>query len=77
MLVLAMEFSKGAQRALRDAGHLQSDRWTGAERTGERPTMTSWSWRLRVGGWIHPGLPERHGPRVTPSKRNSDAHCHG
>ena len=40
MLVLAMEFSKGAQRAFRDAGHLQSDRWAGAERTGERPAAT-------------------------------------
>ena len=40
MLVLAMEFSKGAQRALLDTDHLQSDRWRGAKRTGERPSTT-------------------------------------
>jgi len=57
MLVLAMEFSRGAQRAIQNAQHQKTDRWWGAEYTGERPTMTSWSWRLRVGGWIHPGLP--------------------
>jgi hypothetical protein len=37
MLVLAMEFSRGAQRAVRDATCLTEDRRVGAVRTGERP----------------------------------------
>ena len=58
MLVLAMEFSKGAQRALLDTDHLQSDRWRGAKRTGERPSTTRGrngiAWRVespRVAQW--------------------------
>ena len=37
MLVLAMEFSRGAQRTPLNADHQRTDRCKGALRTGERP----------------------------------------
>jgi hypothetical protein len=40
MLVLAMEFSRGAQRLILDAEDQTEDRSTGADPTGERPTTT-------------------------------------
>ena len=77
MLVLAMEFSRGAQRAPLNADHQRTDRWRGAARAGERPAASS----MRTACVASEGR-NRHGllieqdPRVTPSKRNSDARCH-
>ena len=72
MLVLAMEFSRGAQRVLGATGvKEQTD-------AGVRSTRASGRHPADAGGGvasegrIRPGLLDEQGPRVTPSKRNSD-----
>jgi hypothetical protein len=75
MLVLAMEFSRGAQRAYRAAAIEQTDEGAQQGRaSGRQPT------KRRAGiaskGSNRPGLLAEQGPRVTPSKRNSDARRH-
>ena len=73
MLVLAMESSRCAQRGLLDADdQLKTDReGAGARASGRRLEVVPARLEVRT----RPGLPNRQGPRVTPSKRNSDAHC--
>jgi hypothetical protein len=74
MLVLAMEFSRCAQRAMRTPNiKEQTDEWVRMG-TGERPIGHQWLDRRRVGGRYRPGLSDGQDPRVAPSKRNSDAH---
>ena len=76
MLVLAMEFSRCAQRAHGTAViKKQTDegvRWTrasGRQHLGEVAGIAS-------EGRNRPGLLIEQVPKVTPSKRNSDARCH-
>ena len=73
MLVLAMEFSRGARRAQRTAAISKQTDDRVRLRTGERPTLST---RESVGvaseGWNRPGLLDEQEPRVAPSKRNSD-----
>jgi hypothetical protein len=77
MLVLAMEFSRGAQRATRGVRGLKTDRRRGGSSAGERPAFAARAKSAsRRGNGIAPGCPKGQEPRVTPSKRNSDAHCH-
>jgi hypothetical protein len=76
MLVLAMEFSRGAQRGLRATDiKEQTDERARCARASGRDGATG-----RAGfaseGRNRPGLLNEQEPRVTPSKRNSDAHCH-
>ena len=77
MLVLAMEFSRGAQRAHRATGIIeQTDAGVRQARARGRPTTTGGgpASRRRVG--FAPDCSNEQVPEVTPSKRNSDAHCH-
>jgi len=77
MLVLAMEFSRGAQRATQGIRGQKEDRQRGGSSAGERPAFAIKAESAsRRGNGIAPGCPEGQEPRVTPSKRNSDAHCH-
>jgi len=77
MLVLAMEFSRGAQRGHRVTDiKEQTDERTQYARASGRHTA-QWApsaSRRRVG--LAPGCSSEQGPRVAPSKRNSDARCH-
>jgi len=76
MLVLAMEFSRGAQRVLRATDiKEQTDERVRCARASGRHCATG-AGRHRVEGRNRPGLLDEQGPRVTPSKRNSDAHFH-
>jgi hypothetical protein len=76
MLVLAMEFSRDAQRAFRtvDAKEQTGIGVRNGRARGRRNQNGSPASRRR--DWNRPGLLNEQGPRVTPSKRNSDAHCH-
>jgi hypothetical protein len=76
MLVLAMEFSRGAQRAHGATTHRTSDRCGGAVDTGERPALPGGAAGVASEGRNRRGLLDEQDPRVTPSKRNSDAHGH-
>ena len=76
MLVLAMEFSRGAQRAFgpptsKNRPTTGRDAHGRAAGTRSRAEPAS---RRRDG--IASGCPNEQEPRVTPSKRNSDARCH-
>jgi hypothetical protein len=74
MLVLAMEFSRCAQRAMRTPDiKEQTDGWVRMG-TGERPIRAiDGSVGVASEGGIAPGCPIGQDPRVAPSKRNSDA----
>ena len=75
MLVLAMEFSRGAQRAF---GARDTIEQTGAgAQNGRASGRQTHHWvgsGFASEGRNRPGLPNGQDPRVTPSKRNSDAH---
>jgi len=43
MLVLAMEFSRGAQRATRGVRGQETDRRRGGSSAGERPAFANWA----------------------------------
>jgi hypothetical protein len=76
MLVLAMEFSRGAQRGNR-AVHIKNRptcrRDTHGRAAGPRPLGRA---GIALEGRNRPGLLDEQEPGVAPSKRNSDAHCH-
>ena len=72
MLVLAMEFSRGAQRRHR-ATHIKNRptcRQGAYGASGRHPADAGGG--VASEGRIRPGLLDEQGPRVTPSKRNSD-----
>jgi hypothetical protein len=76
MLVLAMEFSRGAQRGYgtTEAKKQTGDRVRYARASGHgSPNGTD---DFASEGRNRPGLPNEQDPEVTPSKRNSDAHRH-
>jgi hypothetical protein len=77
MLVLAMEFSRGAQRATRGVRGQITDRQRGGSSASERPAFADIERsRRRAEGTESPRAVQKgQEPRVTPSKRNSDAHC--
>jgi hypothetical protein len=54
MLVLAMEFSRGAQRATRGVRSLQTDRRRSGNSAGERPTFASRAKSASRGGTESP-----------------------
>jgi hypothetical protein len=76
MLVLAMEFSRDAQRAF---WTVNTNEQTGAGVQNARARGHRKHQMVNGGfaseGWNHPGLLIEQDPRVTPSKRNSDAQC--
>ena len=75
MLVLAMEFSRGAQRPHRAAtSQVQTGERAQYGRASGRPDLEG-SAGIASEGRNRPGLLDEQEPRVTPSKRNSDAHC--
>ena len=77
MLVLAMEFSRGAQRAHRATViNEQTDEGAQYGRASGRHVRSQGGPASRRRDGIAPGCPDEQEPRVTPSKRNSDAHCH-
>jgi hypothetical protein len=61
MLVLAMEFSRGAQRAIRGVRSQETDRQRGGNSAGERPTFARRGSRRRVEGRNRLGLPGKTG----------------
>ena len=75
MLVLAMEFSRGVQRP---QGAVLTNNKTGElapfGRTSGRADLEGRPASLRRDR-IRSGLLDEQEPEVTPSKRNSDAHC--
>ena len=76
MLVLAMEFSRGAQRAHRATIiKEQTDEGVRCARASGRHDPNGLA-GIASEGRNRPGLPDGQEPRVTPSKRNSDARCH-
>ncbi len=76
MLVLAMEFSRGATTHAGDADPRQTERGSGAFRAGERPGHPKGLAGVATEGRNRPGLLAEQGSEVTPSKRNSDARSH-
>jgi hypothetical protein len=73
MLVLAMEFSRGAQRGHRASiiKEQTDERVRYARASGRRSTQKGGA-GVASEGRNRPGLLEEQEPRVTPSKRNSD-----
>jgi hypothetical protein len=76
MLVLAMEFSRGAQRR-HPAAHIKNRPMCRDDARGRaaEPSPVA-GVGIASEGRNRPGLLTEQEPGVTPSKRNSDAHCH-
>ena len=76
MLVLAMEFSRDATTRAGDRDHRATERRSGAFQAGERPDRPKGLAGVATEGRNRPGLLVEQDPKVTPSKRNSDARSH-